>query len=144
MWSKHIEAITARTNSTLGIMCCNIKKVSKSVKEQIHKVLIRPQLEYALSVWSLWFKQDIIELEKVQHHSAHFVYNNHWPMASVTAMLSSLNWETLEKCCCEKPHLCMLYKVINSVVEIPMYHCLCFLYLHPPDLSIAKTCYTQL
>ena len=49
-------------------------------------------------------------------------------MASVTAMLSSLNWETLEKCCCEKPHLCMLYKVINSVVEIPMYHCLCFLY----------------
>ena len=47
MWSKHIEAIIARTNSTLGIMCCNIKKASKSVKEQIHKVLIRSQLEYA-------------------------------------------------------------------------------------------------
>ena len=42
MWSKHIEAITARTNSTLGIMCCNIKKAFKSVKEQIHKVLLGP------------------------------------------------------------------------------------------------------
>ena len=76
----------------------NIKKAPISVKEQIYKTLIRPQLEYASCTWSPWLKQDILELEKVQSRAAHFVYNNYWPMASVTEMISTLNWETLEKC----------------------------------------------
>ena len=46
-WSKHIEAITARANSTLGMIRRDIKKVLISVKEQIYKTFIRPQLEYA-------------------------------------------------------------------------------------------------
>ena len=68
-----------------------------SVKEQIYKTLIRLQLEYAYCMWSPWLKQDISELEKVQRHATHFVYNNYWPTASVTEMISTLNWETLEK-----------------------------------------------
>ena len=40
----------------------------------------------------------MLELEKVQHRVARFVYNNYWPTASVTEMISTLNWETLEKC----------------------------------------------
>ena len=87
----------------------NIKKAPTCVKEQIYKTLIRPQLEYASSTWPPWIKQHIIELEKVQHHAARFVYNNHWPMASVTAMLFSMTWETLEKCH-QKARLCMLHK----------------------------------
>ena len=59
---------------------------------------MRPLLEYASCTWSLWLKQDILELEKVQRHAASFVYNNYWPTASVTEMISTLNWETLEKC----------------------------------------------
>ena len=74
----------------------NIKKAPTSVKEQIYKTLIRPQLEYASSTWSPWLKQDIMELEKVQHRAACFVHNNYWPTASVTEMISDLNWESLE------------------------------------------------
>ena len=48
-WSKHIEEITAKANSTLGMICRNVKNVPKSVREQIYKTLIRPQLEYASS-----------------------------------------------------------------------------------------------
>ena len=44
-----------------------------------------------------WLKQDILELEKVQRRAARFVNNNYWPMASVTEMIFTLNWETLEK-----------------------------------------------
>ena len=76
-WSKHIETITAKANSTLGMARRNIKKAPISVKEQIYKTLIRPQLEYASCMWSPWLKQDILELEKVQHHGARFVYNNY-------------------------------------------------------------------
>ena len=59
-------------NSTLGMIRRNIKKAPTSVKEQIYKTIIRPQLEYASSAWSPWLKQDIMELEKVQHRAACF------------------------------------------------------------------------
>ena len=75
----------------------NIKKAPISVKEQIYKILIRSQLEYASCMWSPWLVQDIFELKKVQHHAAHFACKNYWPTASVTEIISTLNWETLEK-----------------------------------------------
>ena len=78
-----IESITARANSTLGMIHQNIKKAPISVKEKIYKTLIRPQLEHVSCAWSPWLKQDILELEKVQRRAAGFVYNNYWPMASV-------------------------------------------------------------
>ena len=51
-WSKHIETIIAKANSTLDMMYCNFKKKPTSVKEQIYQTIIRPQLGYASSVWS--------------------------------------------------------------------------------------------
>ena len=98
-----------------------VKKAPISVKEQIYKTPIRPQLEYASCAWLPWLKQDILELEKVQHHAARFVHNNYWPMASTTDMISTLNWKTLEKRRI-KACLCMLYKTINGLIKILMEH----------------------
>ena len=64
-WDKHSEQITAKANSTLGMMSCNFKEVPTSVKVQIHQTIIRPQLEYASSAWSLCLEQEILELEKI-------------------------------------------------------------------------------
>ena len=97
-WSKHIEGITAQVNSTLSMIRRNIKKTSKQVKIQIYHALIRPQLENASSAWSPWLKQDISELEKVQHCAVYFVHNIYCPLASVIQMNSALGWETLEAC----------------------------------------------
>ena len=99
----------------------NIKKAPKSVREQIYQTLIRPQLEYTSSAWSPWLRHDILELAKVQCHAACFAHNNYWPLASVTQMISILDWETLEACH-QKAHLCMLYKAINGITTIPMDH----------------------
>ena len=62
------------------------------------------------SKWSPWLKQDTLELEKVQRRAARFVHNNYWPMASMTDMILTLNWETLEKRR-EKVRLCMLLAI---------------------------------
>ena len=78
---------------------------------------IRPQLEYASYAWSPWLKQDIIEIKKVQR----FVHNNYWPLASVTQMLCTLDWETLETRR-EKTQLCMLFKIIKGSIKIPFDH----------------------
>ena len=36
------------------------------------------------------------ELERVQHRAAHYVYNTYSRYSSVTAILQSLDWETLD------------------------------------------------
>ena len=56
-WSKHIEGITAKANSTPGMIHQNIKKHPNKSK---YNTLIRPQLEYASSAWSPCLKQDIL------------------------------------------------------------------------------------
>ena len=119
-WSKHIEEITAKANFTLGMIRRNVKIAPKSVREQIYQTLIRAQLEYA-SAWSPWLRHDILELEKVQRRAARFVHNNYWLLASVTQMISILDWETLETRR-QKAHLSMLYKAINGLTAIPMDH----------------------
>ena len=60
-------------------------------------------------------------LEKVERHAARFVHNNYWPLASVTQMISILDWETLETRR-QKVCLSMLYKAINGLTAIPMDH----------------------
>lgn len=132
---KHIEAITARANSTLGMIRRNIKKVPTSVKKQIYKTLIKPQLEYVSSEWSSWLKQDIIELEKVQWCAAQFGYNNHYGQCN-SYMLSSLNWEMVEECS-QKACLCVLYKAIIMVLSKSQCITVNLLHPHLPDLSMA-------
>ena len=48
-----------------------------------------------------------MELEKVQRRAARFVHNNYWPMASVTEMISDLNWESLQ-IHRQTAHLCVI------------------------------------
>ena len=112
----------------------NIKKAPKLVKEQIYQTLIRPQLEYASAAWSPWLKQDVLELEKVQRRAARFVHNNYWPSASVSQMISTLDWESLEarrqkhvRACCSRLST-ILRKFQWTIINSPQ--------LHPPDLFV--------
>ena len=62
-----------------------------------------------------------LEVEKVQVVLlVLYTTCNYWSTTSVTEMISTLNWETLEKRR-EKARLCMLYKTINDgLIKIPM------------------------
>ena len=108
------------------MICRNVKKAPKSVREQTYQTLIKPQLEYASSACLVTMaetvRHDILELEKIQHRAARFVYNNYWPLASVdTNDLSMLGWETLEARR-QKVCLSMMYKAVNGLTAIPMDH----------------------
>ena len=83
--------------------------------------MLRVIPKYASTFWSPWLRQDIIELEKVQHRAVRFVHNNYWPSVSVTQMISDLDWESLEAHH-QKARLSMLFKAIINFIEIPMEH----------------------
>ena len=109
-WSNHINTITKKANQTLGFIKRNIRVHNKDLKSTAYKTLVRPQLEYASTVWSPHTDQDIKKLEDVQRRAARWVMRDYQLTSSVTAMLQDLNWRTLDQRRIDS-RLVLLYKV---------------------------------
>ena len=65
------------------------------------------------SAWSPCHEQNIHKLEMVQRRAARFVMSDYNRTASVTEMLNSLQWQTLEE---QRNNLqiTLLYKIIHN------------------------------
>jgi len=74
-------------------------------------------LDYAAVIWAPHTHRDINAIENVQRCAARFVTNIYSCYASVTEMLSSLEWPTLSRCRNEQKAI-MLLKIINHHVDI--------------------------
>ena len=94
-------------------------KSTKEVCEKAYKSLVCPQVEYAASVWSPWLARDKARIERVQRRAACYVCNTYSRYSSVTAMLQSLNWETLESHRFNM-HLCIIYKAYYNLAMFPL------------------------
>ena len=66
-WSP---SISKKANQTLGFLKRNIKVHHKDLKSTAYTTLVRPQLEYASTVWSLHTATDITKHEAVQRMAA--------------------------------------------------------------------------
>ena len=55
-WNKHVEQKVSKASSMLPLVQTerNLKISSIKTKELAYKALVRPQLEYASTVWSPW------------------------------------------------------------------------------------------
>ena len=101
--------------------------------------LVRPQVEYASSVWSFHTKQNIIKIEMTQRRVARWVKKkkkkkNYSPYESVSNMLDDLGWRSLEnrRIDCR---LVMLHKIYYSN---PALHS-----LHAPSRFQTNPCICQ-
>ena len=117
-WSTHIDNITKIANQTLGFLKRNIWVHNKDLKSVAYKTLIRPQLEYASTVWSAHTATDIQKVEAVQRRAARCVYRGYSYTSSVTAIMKDLNWRPLGQRRIDS-RLIMLYKVTYNLVAIP-------------------------
>ena len=95
-WSNHITNITNKANKTLGFVSRNLKVGNKRAKETAYKALIRPNLEYAASVWDPHTQADIKTLEKVQRRAACWVTSRYRQTCCVDSILTDLDWPTLQ------------------------------------------------
>jgi len=94
-WSEHIKQITKKANNVKSFLQRNISTCPTQVKTNCYKALVKPILEYASIVWSPYTQRDINAIENVQRPAARFVNNNYSRYASVSEMLTDLNWPTL-------------------------------------------------
>ena len=117
-WDDHINSIWTKANKVLGFLRRNLKISSPSIKAKAYKTFVRPILEYCSSVWDPYEKQHKEKLENIQRRAARYVLNKYHRTASVTTMLDTLEWLSLEDRR-KKARLSMLFKIKNNLVCCP-------------------------
>ena len=95
-WNSHTSNFTSTANRTLGFVKRNVKRKNNEIKTLAYNSLVRPQVEYASSVWSPYTKENIEKIEMVQRRAARWVANDYSPYSSVSNILSNLRWRSLE------------------------------------------------
>ena len=124
-WLHHIQSICNKANKSLNFLRRNLSKCSINVKENAYLTIVRPLLEYAACVWDPYQEYLIYDLEKIQRRAARWVLSNYNYYSSVTDMLKTLKWPTLQ----ERRNisrLSQLHKIVHQLtpsIQLPS----CFL-----------------
>ena len=118
-FNSHIQNITTSASRFLGFLKRNIRSKNTELREMAYKTLVRPLVEYSSSVWSPYTKSNIARLDMVQRRAARWTLSEYSPYASVTQMLQSLRWRSLEQRRSDS-RLCLFYKIIYGLVAIDM------------------------
>jgi len=122
-WSEHIKQITKKANNVKSFLQRNISKCPARIKSNSYKTPVKPILEYASTVWSPYTQRNINAIKNVQRRAARFVNNNYSRYASVSEMLTNLNWPTLSRGRNEQKAT-MLFKIISHQIDINADHLL--------------------
>ena len=105
---------------------CSVKKKAlyslqihqKHIKANAYKTLVRPQIEYASTIWDPFTQENQNKIEMVQRRAAGFFCNSYRREASVTTMLDELGWRSLKQRRADQR--LMLYKIVTNLVEVDL------------------------
>ena len=113
-WNQHIQNVTTKTNWTYSFKRRNIQTKHKGICQAAFNTIVRPRVEYASPVWSPYTQTNINKVEAVQRRAARWVTNDYSSCSSVTQMINTLGWRSLDA------RLIMLYKIVHvyGLVEI--------------------------
>ena len=118
-WNKHVDNITSSANKTLNFLFRNIQTKNQKVREVAYKTLVRPQVEYASSVWSPHTQCNVAKIDKVQRRAARWTTSNYSTYDSVTDIQKGLGWQTLQDRR-DLARVTMFYKIVHGLVAIPL------------------------
>ncbi len=118
-WSEHINQVSSRSNSTLGLLRRNLRYGPQALKETAYFSLVRSVLEYSCTIWDTHWLKDVNKLEMVQRRAARFMNNKYkWNDGSVIIMLRDLKWTNLRDRRREL-RLALFYKVVHHLIAVP-------------------------
>ena len=96
-WKDHIDRVVKKAYNVLGFLRRNLRINNRDTKSAAYITMVRPQVEYCITVWSPHTAQAKQKLEMVQRRvAARYCTIRYHNTSSVTDMLQDLNWETLE------------------------------------------------
>ena len=95
-WNLHIDNTVKKANSVMGLIKRNLYDAPKNTKALAYQSIVRPTLEYSATIWDPFTQKNISKLERVQRSAARFVCGDYSRHSSVTSMLQSLEWPSLQ------------------------------------------------
>ena len=117
-WKMQSQHAASKASKTLGFIQRNFYHASVNIKEKLYQTLVRPHLEYGIAAWDPYYAKDCNTLERVQRKAARFTTGNYSREASVSKMLTSLGWYSLQDR--RKAHrLTNLYKIHHGELDVP-------------------------
>ena len=96
-WNKHTCSIVKKASSSIDVLRQNLQIHQKHITANAYKTLVRPQIEYASTIWDPFIQESQNKIEMVQRRAARFACNNCRHKASVTTMLDELGWPSLKQ-----------------------------------------------
>ena len=116
-WCGHVKNACTKARQLIGLIYRRFYKYSSAqTLRQLYLALVRPHLEYAVSVWSPHLQKDIDMLEKTQKFATK-VCTKLWDW-SYHELLAKLHLPTLTQ---RRLHidLCLMYKIIHGLMYFP-------------------------
>jgi ribonuclease P/MRP protein subunit RPP40 len=95
-FSDHISRLYSKANAALFSVQRSFKHCSQNTKQLLYFSLVRSIIEYASVIWDPYQDEYIRLLDKIQRRAARFVLHRYRQEDSVTDMLATLGWESLE------------------------------------------------
>ena len=114
-WADHIQSAVSKANREIGIIRNSFKSLDLISLRLLYCSLVRPHLDYAVSVWNPYFKKDINLLEGVQRRATKLT--KELKNLPYEERLRKLELTTLEKRR-ERGDLIQMYKIINGLEEV--------------------------
>ncbi|CAF0947947.1 unnamed protein product [Brachionus calyciflorus] len=65
-WEDQVNIAVNKSNKALGMLKNSFKYLNKKSFKMLYSALVRPNLEYAVSVWSPILKKDVNAMESIQ------------------------------------------------------------------------------
>lgn len=72
-FTNHVNNVVNKANSVLGVIKRNFQYLSKESFVTLYKAMVRSHLEYAVSVWSPLYQEDVKNLERVQKRATKLI-----------------------------------------------------------------------
>ena len=116
--TQHISSILQKASQGLGFVRRTLPGAPYKYRDTAYQSLVRPNLEYAASVWDPSLVGDTNKLEMVQRRSARWA-RGQYGIVSVTAVLKDLGWADLADRR-RNQRLILFYKIVNNLIAIDL------------------------
>ena len=116
-WGHHTNAMTKKANNTVAFLRRNLSSCPRQIRATCYKSLVRPQLEYASTVWDHTNKTRINTVEAVQRRAALFITGDYRQESSVTAILRNLQPESLQERWL-RARAVMMFRVVSNLIDL--------------------------
>ena len=122
-FTSHINHIVSKASKVLNFLKQNLHKCSTLTKATAYISLVRPILEYAISVWDPYQYNKIYITDRIQHRAARWSLCNYDRYTSVILMQHQLNWKNLQQHR-KIARLSLLFKALydHIALQVPPYY----------------------